>query len=258
MTERQRRPDRRRRKRRRRLERMVEAWIARILVLSVLVLLCFTVIRTGLWVWGHFTNTEEAFQGARVLEPPERKPGTKLIVLDAGHGGRDQGTSAGEVIEKDVNLEVVKKLAELLADDKITVAFTREDDTKVGLEERASFANESEADLFVSLHCNYCEDDAGVQGLECYYREDSEDGKVFAEKIVEAVGSDEGITNRGTRTANFRVLTKTQMPAVLVEMGYLSNGQERGKMVEEDYQKMLAEKIAQGVRAMLETSAPEE
>ena len=97
-----------------------------------------------------------------------------------------------------------------------------------------------------------------MQGLECYYREDSEEGKVFAEKIVEAIGSEAGITNRGTRTANFRVLTKTQMPAVLIEMGYLSNAEERKKMAEKDYQKILAEKIAEGVRAMLEDSALEE
>lgn len=236
----------------------MEAWIARILVLSILVLLCFAVIRTGIWIWGYFTDTKETFQGAKVLELQEREPETKLVILDAGHGGRDQGTSGGEAIEKDINLEVVKKLAELLEDDNIMVGFTREDDTKIGLEERASFANESEADLFVSLHCNYCEGDAGVQGLECYYREDSEEGKVFAEKIVEAIGSEAGITNRGTRTANFRVLTKTQMPAVLIEMGYLSNAEERKKMAEKDYQKILAEKIAEGVRAMLEDSALEE
>ena len=79
---------------------MVEAWIARILVLSVLLLLCFLVIQGGRFVWGRLTDTEETFQGAKVLEPKEREPGTKLVVLDAGHGGGDQGTSGGEVLEK--------------------------------------------------------------------------------------------------------------------------------------------------------------
>lgn len=254
MAERQRRRGntrRRKSRKRRRLERMIEAWIARILVLSVLVLLVFGVVQSGLWVWGQITHKEETFQGARVLEPQERKPGTKLVVLDAGHGGKDQGTSAGEVIEKEINLAMVKKVAELLEDEETTVMFTREDDTKVGLEARATFANEQEADLFVSLHCNYCEDDAGVQGLECYYREDSPEGETMANQIVEAVKSEERIANRGTRTANFRVLCKTEMPAVLVEMGYLSNAEERGRMVDEEYQKVLAEKIAEGVREML-------
>ncbi len=231
---------------------MVEAWIARILVLSVLLLLCFLVIQGGRFVWGRLTDTEETFQGAKVLEPKEREPGTKLVVLDAGHGGGDQGTSGGEVLEKDINLAVVKKLAELLQDEETTVIFTREDDTKIGLEERAAFANENEADLFVSLHCNYCEDDAGVQGLECYYREDSAEGEKLANLVVQAVEEEEQIVNRGTRTANFRVLCRTQMPAVLVEMGYLSNADERGKMAEEKYQEMVAGRIAEGVRRMLE------
>lgn len=252
MERRRRRVRQNRRRRRRRLERMVEAWIARILVLSVLILICFGVIQGGRFVWGRLTETEETFQGAKVLEPKEREPGTKLVVLDAGHGGKDQGTSAGEILEKDINLAVVKKLAEVLQDEKTMVIFTREDDTKVGLEERAAFANENEADLFVSLHCNYCEDDAGVQGLECYYREDSKEGEALANQVVQAVAEEEQIVNRGTRTANFRVLCKTQMPAVLVEMGYLSNAEERGKMTEKAYQEVLAERIAQGVRGMLE------
>ncbi len=239
-----------RRKQIRRMKRRARMWAARLLALSVFCLLCFGVVRGGTWLWGCLTDKEESiFHGARIVEPAERKPGSRLIVLDAGHGGRDQGTSAGEVLEKDINLAMVKILAEILEEAGETVVLTREDDTKIGLEDRARFANEMEADLFVSLHCNYCEEDPGVRGLECYYREDSGNGKELADQIVEALGGQEEIDNRGTRTANFRVLCKTDMPAVLVEMGYLSNQSERRKMTDEGYQKLLAQKLAEGILA---------
>lgn len=239
-----------RRKKIRRIRRRLKMWAARVVVLSVFFLLCFGVVSGGRWLWRHVTDKEEAvFHGARMVEPGERKPGSRLIVLDAGHGGRDQGTSSGSVLEKDINLVMVGKLAEILEEAGETVILTREDDTKIGLEDRAEFANQNEADLFVSLHCNYCEDDTGVHGLECYYREDSEEGKALADLIVEKLRSEESIANRGTRTADFRVLCRTDMPAVLVEMGYLSNQSERKKMTDEAYQKLLAEKLAEGILA---------
>lgn len=248
MTERQRRRGRRKRRRRqKRLIRRIQAWAARFLVLSVLILFCAGILRMGIWLLEHHAAVEETFEGARSIEPVERKPGSRLIVLDAGHGGRDQGTSAGEILEKEINLSVVKKLAEELEDAGATVILTREEDVKIGLEERAAFANQNEADIFISLHCNYCEDDAGVQGLECYYREGSDDGRILAEQIVQSVETEDGIKNRGTRTADFRVLRRTDMPAVLIEMGYLSNKTERERMADETYQKLLAEKIAEGI-----------
>lgn len=250
-TEQKRRQIRRRKKKIRGMERRLRIWTVRFAVLSVFFFLCFGVVRGGIWLWGYIAEEEESiFHGAEMVEPAQRKPGSRLIVLDAGHGGRDQGTSAGEVLEKDINLAMVKRLAEILEEAGETVIFTREEDTKIGLEERAEFANENEADLFISLHCNYCEDNTDVQGLECYYREDSEEGEVLADRIIQSVQEEERIENRGTRTAGFRVLRKTEMPAVLVEMGYLSNSSECDKMTEEAYQKLLAEKIAEGILSL--------
>ena len=237
----------RRKKRMRRIKRRLKAYAARTVAVVTLLLIGILVFRGGAWLLKGLEKAEETFQGARIIEPAERKPGSKLIVVDAGHGGRDQGTSAGDILEKDINLLVAKKLAKKLEDAGALVIFTREDDTKIGLEERAAFANENKADLFISLHCNYCEDDAGVQGLECYYREDSEEGQALADRIVQSVQEEEKIGNRGTRTANFRVLRKTDMPAVLVEMGYLSNRSEREKMTDDAYQELLADRIAEGI-----------
>lgn len=238
---------RRRQRRRRRVKRMLKVWMARILVFSVLTVLCFGVIHIAVKLYGYYMGTEGAFQSAETDKPVQRKPGSRLIVVDAGHGGQDPGTSAGEILEKDINLAMAEKLAKILDDAGETVILTRGDDTKIELEERAKFANRNDADLFISLHCNYCEDDAEVEGLECYYREDSEEGKALADRIIQSVEDEENIVNRGTRTANFRVLCKTDMPAVLVEMGYLSNPSEQKKMTNDKYQQLLAEKIAEGI-----------
>ncbi len=134
----------------------MKAYAARALVLTVLLLLGIIIIRGGLWLLGGSKKTEETFQDARIVEPAKRDPDCKVIVLDAGHGGRDQGTSAGNVLEKDINLSMVKKLAELLDDDRIDILLTRETDTKIGLDERAEFANHNKADLFIRLRISAC------------------------------------------------------------------------------------------------------
>ena len=135
-------------------------------------------------------------------------------MIDAGHGGKDQGTSAGNILEKDLNLQVAEKLAKELKKRGASVLLTRTDDTKIPLEERAAMANEKEADLFVSIHCNYCEDDSSVQGLECYYREGSDEAQKLAENVVTAVEESSMISCRGTRTADFSVLRNTSMSGI--------------------------------------------
>ena len=257
MTERQRRRQlQKRRKRIRRIRRRLKAYAARGLVLTVFILLCSLIIKGGMWLLKSHEKVEEAFQGARILENEEEEPkGSPLIVLDAGHGGKDQGTSAGKALEKEINLEVVNKLAEELRDAGAAVLLTREDDTKVGLEDRAEYANENKAELFVSIHCNFCEEDAGVKGLECYYRDGSSEGEALAERIIQAVESEEQISCRGTRIGDFRVLNKTEMPAVLVEIGYLSNQSECRKLTEESYQKQLVKKLAEGILSTVPPSS---
>lgn len=195
----------------------------------------------------HLFSAEEGIESVFFRETfAEDEP---CIVLDAGHGGNDQGTSAGKVLEKDINLEVVKLLEKELKKKDIPVRLTRESDRRVELSERAEFANEHSAVLFVSVHCNYCEDSSKVSGAEIYYREGSDGGKLFAEAVSARFDEETEIKNRGTRTDDFKVLRETKMPAVLVELGFLSNASERGKLQEKDYQKLLAECIAETIEA---------
>ena len=239
-----------RRMSRRRRKKMIRIFMIRCGMLTVVLLFLFGLIWGGTFLWNRLTTDgdEQTFAGASVIEQPETFPkGKPRIMIDAGHGGKDQGTSAGNVLEKDLNLQVAEKLAKELKKRGALVLLTRTDDTKIPLEERAAMANEKEADLFVSIHCNYCEDDSSVQGLECYYREGSDSARQLAENVVTAVEESSLISCRGTRTADFSVLRNTSMTAVLVEIGYLSNSSERQNLGSKDYQQELIDCLADGI-----------
>lgn len=157
------------------------------------------------------------------------------IVLDAGHGGNDCGTSGGSILEKDITLSVVQYMKALMEQLGAEVLLTRDSDTYVSLEERTEMANRSAGELFVSIHCNYYEDDASVKGLECYYFEDSESGKTMAEDIIEDLRERDNIEVRSAKPDTFYVLKNTKVPAVLIELGFLSNFGEEQKLADAAY-----------------------
>lgn len=169
------------------------------------------------------------------------------LILDAGHGGNDVGTGDSSYYEKDINMDIVNEMVPLLEYCGVKVLLTRDGDETVALEERSGFANDSEADRFVSIHCNYCEGDASVAGLECYYWETSGIGQSYAESIVHAAEESGEIKVRGTRTQDFHVLRETQITSVLIETGYISNREEGKKLMDSDYQKTLAFYLVKGI-----------
>lgn len=209
------------------------------------------------------SNTAEGFWGE--YKDEEDKPseyGDYCIILDAGHGGSDGGTLAEDVLsqngrridvlEKDINLSVVFYMEELLEELGVEVILTRESDETLSLDERVKIANSVEADLFVSIHCNYYEDDASISGLESYFFEGSDSGKSCAEKILEKVESGGKIETRNAKESNFYVLKKTNIPAVLVELGYLSNTKECLLLAEKEYQETMAKELVAGILEVLE------
>ncbi len=168
--------------------------------------------------------------------------------MDAGHGGSDGGTVSGKAVEKDINISVALKLKAILENDNIEVILTRSSDENISLANRTSVANGSNADFFISLHCNYYEKDTQIAGLECYYNNSNEtESKEYAESIIDAVSLSEDIETRYAKTEDYYVLRNTQMPAVLVEMGFLSNDSESQKLLDDDYQESLAQRIAEGI-----------
>ena len=240
------------------IRRKMRRWSERGLMAASVVLALITVISGGAFLLDSRAKAQEPeFQGAKVIEAFTTEPAAKepeeenapLVVLDAGHGGNDQGTCSGDILEKNINLSIVKKAAEKLEARGATVILTRDDDFKVGLEGRANIANDAGADFFVSIHCNYCEEDAGVRGIECYHRESSEESKALAESLSASLSDIEETMDRGTRTGEFKVLCHAQMPAALIEIGFLSNWDESHLLIDEEYQDKLAKKLAEGILA---------
>lgn len=169
------------------------------------------------------------------------------IVLDAGHGGKDPGANNGDAIEKEITLSIANMTREILEDAGYKVKTIREDDRFVELTERPVIANRKNAKVFVSIHCNSSEDGEG-KGIETFYTEQKGDAdKKLAELIQNAVIDYTEAEDRGVKTADYTVLVRTVMPAVLIETGFLTNSTECELLKDEEYQKKLSEGIAEGI-----------
>lgn len=176
--------------------------------------------------------------------------GRKLVVLDAGHGAKDSGAiGVTGKLEKNFNLAVILKAAELLKkENKVDVVLTRSDDTFLELKDRAGMANNLKADLFISVHAN-SSNSAAASGSETYYQRDSSIpfAKVMHKYLVQATG----LSDRGVRYGNFHVIRETTMPAVLLEVGYLSNKGDEAKLFTEALQNKVAAGIVSGIKEYL-------
>ena len=195
-------------------------------------------------------------QPEQAVEPPtedqeESVSSAPLIVLDAGHGGKDTGAPYFGWDEKDLVLSMTLKVGALLEADGYRVEYTRSDDTYVSLAARAEQANTQQAEIFVSIHANAFPQNPDICGVETYYLIGGERAKDLAEAIHEAVLESTGAVDRSTREANYYVLRYTDMPAVLVETGYMSNEDECTLLASEEYQNLMAQGIAEGIRAYL-------
>lgn len=176
-----------------------------------------------------------------------------LVVLDPGHGGVYNGAEYGGVKEKDLNLAIAARTAELLEEEGITVRMTRTGDQDVDLYARSGLANTLGADLLVSVHCNANvehDDAAGV--YTCAYSEGTEGWRLawaLHETMLEATGAEDfGMEER----PNLAVLRTSLVPAALVECGFMSTPSELALLVQPEYQARLARGIADGVLAYLE------
>jgi len=178
----------------------------------------------------------------------------QTIMIDAGHGGDDPGSVNRNVLEKTLNLEVALKLEKALKKEGYKVIMTRNDDTGLGLYDRAKLANEAKVDLFISLHQNSFAD-SHVHGIEVFYNENikSIQGKELAQLIQSSLVTETGAKNRGIRSDNKLVVTReTKMPACLIEMAYISNDAELELIQTDDYQNKVVKGIVKGIKAFLQ------
>lgn len=187
-----------------------------------------------------------------ISKPSTEDSGTPLVVLDPGHGGKDPGAMVGEVMEKDITLAVALMVREQLEEEGITVIMTREEDVYPTLTERADLANQEEADLYISIHVNALENNDSYAGIYTFYHPDKPSDKAVAETIQAAITSASGGIDRGVESEDYAVLRNTEMSAVLIETGFMSCPEELAKLQDAEYQKLLAQGIAQGISACLE------
>ena len=251
--------------RKRKIKRLMTAYLWRAIVILIQIIMMILMVCGCLYIYEKFTKEDEkgnkytdkytgiytdknAGSDAAPVASTENNAKGFCVVVDAGHGGSDGGTVSGKAVEKDINLSVALKLKAILENDNIEVILTRSSDENISLADRTSVANDSNADFFISLHCNYYEKDAQIAGLECYYNNsNATESKGYAESIINAVSLSEDIETRYAKTEGYYVLRNTQMPAVLVEMGFLSNYSESQKLLDDDYQESLAQRIAEGI-----------
>ena len=148
---------------------------------------------------------------------------TYVIAIDPGHGGRDTGMSSAAIEEKEADLNICAKLKIMLESQGYQVVMTREDDSYLSKEERVAAVNASGADLLVSVHCNYSEDDSSQSGVHVNYANDDKESKSLAENIDAALVKETGAKDQGSNSCDFSIVNDTDMPAVLVEVGFLDN-----------------------------------
>src|SRR5437016_8719024 len=167
------------------------------------------------------------------------------VVVDAGHGGKDNGAyrKFGGA-EKIATLDVAKRLSRKLRESDLKIVMTRSSDIFIPLEQRVAIENAQNNSIFVSIHFNDSRR-RGIHGFETYYH--STNSIDLASRIQAKLMTIPRSANRGVHHANFRVLRLAKYPAVLVECGFLSNRLEGGEARDSEYREALADKIAEAI-----------
>jgi N-acetylmuramoyl-L-alanine amidase len=162
------------------------------------------------------------------------------IVLDAGHGGTDSGAVGNGLREKDLTLNIVKKIDDMLKDyEGVEIIYTRTNDRFIELSERAAIANRAKADFFLSVHINA----GGGTGFESYIFNGNVSAKTIAYQnvihgeIMKAIG---GVRDRGKKRANYAVLRETKMPAILTENLFIDNANDAEKLKSDQFLQQIA------------------
>jgi N-acetylmuramoyl-L-alanine amidase len=178
----------------------------------------------------------------------------KVVVVDAGHGGKDGGATHGGVQEKVQALAIAKAVAAALSQAGASVIMTRNDDTFVSLNERPGLANRSRADLFISCHFNSNSVDESRSGTIIFYHNGDQMDQLLAECIRQQVGRLSGLPELGAwsdgkiYSSGFAVLRGAQMPAVLMELGFLNHSRDRSKIQTQAFRDDIAEAVVKGVK----------
>ena len=223
------------------------------------------------FVWMQFHRAERPIartQPRTGMSSPPSKP-FAVVVLDPGHGGQDSGAMCGGVLEKDLTLDVARRIDRLLDSEGIATLMTRVGDTYVSLADRAALANRARNCIFVSIHFN--EDNKPVaSGVETYYAahqitagsflaswlpflwrplssSPNPESQDLAGLVQEALVARTRAADRGVQARQFFVIANVTSPAVLIEGGFLTNKEDISKLASEDYRDQIAAAVTDGI-----------
>lgn len=180
----------------------------------------------------------------------------KVIYLDAGHGGLDPGTIYKNIYEKDINLSICEKLQKILEKNGAIVYQTRYGDydlsnntssrKKSDLNNRVKIINESGADIYISIHLNSI-DSSTWSGAQVFYDDVNDKNKVFADIMQKQLKQDLKTNRKVKELKNILLNRKVKIPGILIEVGFLSNPNDRYLLKQDDYQKKIAISIKNGI-----------
>ncbi|MGI6433788.1 MAG: N-acetylmuramoyl-L-alanine amidase [Syntrophomonadaceae bacterium] len=200
-------------------------------------------------------------QPAEEYHIPAYALASKVVVVDPGHGGCDPGASRGIYVEKDITLAISRQLAQQLSQAGAMVVMLRTEDRDLVNDEfsgtiaarkredlklRVQKANEVKADLYISIHTN-ADPSPRWSGAQVFYNAGSKASKLAAVCIQEELTRQLGNTKRKAAPGNYYILANTHMPAVIVEVGFISNPREASQLASPDYQARLAQAVLGGI-----------
>lgn len=191
------------------------------------------------WVAGWHTNLNIPADQSLSSNPLKGK----TIVLDPGHGGSDQGASSStpsKSLEKNYTLKTAKELKKLLNKEGAHVKMTRSNDKYVSLDDR-----NIKGDAFISIH-NDALDSSNANGVTVYWFKDKQES--LAQTLNSAIQKKALLTNRGSRQQNYQVLRQTDIPAVLLELGYISNPTDESMINDQLHRQVVEQAIVDGLK----------
>ncbi len=201
----------------------------------------------GDWRYIQAGNVKGYVHSYYLLDKPE---GDWKIAIDPGHGGKDPGASANGLIEKNVVLDVSLKAREYIENAGINVVMTRQTDWYPSLDGRVAIATKNDADAFVSVHANaFVSSATGVETF--YYAAGLSDREYASVKLAtfinERLYKEMDMSNRGVKNVGYRVVKHNPLPAVLTEIGFLTNDEDSSKLKTDKYREAAARAIAMGI-----------
>lgn len=212
------------------------------------------------------------FSTLSVLAAPKKLPKNKsadpIVIIDAGHGGFDGGATVGEIYEKDINLSIANTLSDMLKLSGVTVINTRTTDSstesdptltisarkKSDIKNRLALANSQDDAIFVSIHLNKF-DSPSAKGAQIFYAPNAKNSDILAEEIRKSIINSLQKENKRPlkkSTKDAYILYHSQIPAVIVECGFMSNQTDLKNLLDKEYQTKLAFAICTGILEYLD------